>query len=97
MALDFSKRIVGYGCYNLHFDRGLGACPATGGKPLLTYIRSLYKKVNHIKVIIFRKATAEVLDNRAIQLYRTDGTINQELIDSLRALIEEARWHFKRA
>src|ERR1044071_4274787 len=92
MALDFAKRIVGYGCYNLHFDRGLGACPATGGKPLLTYIRSLYKKVNHIKVIIFRNAMAGgVVPDRAVQLYRQGGTINQELIDNLRALVEEAR------
>ncbi|PYQ31679.1 MAG: hypothetical protein DMF56_00810 [Acidobacteria bacterium] len=91
MALSFDKRIIGYGALNLHFDRGLGASGATGGKTLLTFIRSLYKKVNHVKVIIFRKATAEVPAENAIQLYQPDGTINQALIDNLRALVEEAR------
>lgn len=93
MALSFDKRIVGYGCYNLHFDRGRGASPATGGQTLLTYLRSLYKKINHIKLIVFRNAKAEVPADHVIQLYRADGSINQEWIDNLRRVVEEARDH----
>jgi hypothetical protein len=104
MALSFAKRIVGYGCWNLHFDRGRGASAATGNQTLLTYLRSLYKKINHIKIIIFRRSTVEVPADRAIPLYRGDGTINQALIENLRAVVEEARsldfwvqiciWHY---
>ena len=91
MALSFAKRIVGYGCWNLHFDRERGASGATGNKTLLTHLRSLYQKINHIKLIIFRKSTVEVPQDRVIPLYRHDGTINQALIDNLRRVVEEAR------
>jgi hypothetical protein len=92
MALSFAKRIVGYGCWNLHFDRELGKFGSvTNNQTLLTFLRSLYQKINHIKVILFRNTAADKLtSDRAIPLYRHDATINQVLIDNLKHLIDEA-------
>jgi len=92
MALDFNKRIIGYGAWNLHFDKDLGAEPASDGLTFLSYLRAWgYYKVNHIKVVLFRKSTAEGLpEGRARTLYKPDGTINQVLIDNLKRLVNEA-------
>ena len=92
MALSFEKRIVGYGAWNLHFDKLLGATAATDNLTFLSYLRALnYFKVNHIKVVLFRKSTIEGLPAaRALTLYKPDGTINQLLIDNLKRLIDEA-------
>jgi hypothetical protein len=92
MSLSFSKRIVGYGAWNLHFDRLLGATAATNNLTFLSYLRSLgYHQINHIKVVLFRNSTIEGLPaDRALTLYRRDGTINQALIDNLKRLVNEA-------
>lgn len=90
MALSFAKRIVGYGCWTLHADKEWGKFgTVTNNLTLLTFLRTLYKKVNHIKVILFRNPKLEVPDDRVIPLYR-DGTINQALIDNLKSLVDEA-------
>lgn len=92
MSLSFDKRIIGYGAWNLHFDKLLGATPATDNLTFLSYLRALnYFKVNHIKIVLFRKATVEGLPaDRALTLYKADGTINQALIDNVKRLVSEA-------
>jgi len=92
MALSFAKRIVGYGAWNLHFDRDLGATTGTNNQTFLTYLRALgYNKVNHIKVVLFRKSTIEGLPaSRSLPLYQPDGTINQAMIDNLKRLVNDA-------
>ena len=92
MALSFSKRIVGYGAWNLHFDSQLGATTATDNLTFLSYLRALgYLKVNHVKIILFRKSTIEGLPaNRSVPFYKPDGTINQALIDNTKRLVDEA-------
>jgi hypothetical protein len=92
MALSFDRRIIGYGAWNLHFDKYLGASTATDNLTFLSYLRALnYYRVNHIKVVLFRKSTIEGLHkDNALPLYRPDGTINQALIDNLKKLVNEA-------
>jgi hypothetical protein len=92
MALSFAKRIIGYGAWNLHFDKTLGADAGSDNLTFLSYLRAWgYYKINHIKVVLFRKSTVEGLPaNRALTLYQHDGSINQALIDNLKRLVAEA-------
>lgn len=92
MAMSFARRIIGYGAWNLHFDKTLGADAGSDDLPFLSYLRAWgYYKINHIKVVLFRNSTIEGLPAaRALTLYRPDGTINQALIDNLKRLVAEA-------
>jgi hypothetical protein len=90
MALSFDQPIIGYGAWNLHFDPMLGASSFTDGLNFPRYLRALnYFKVNHIKVVLFRKSTAEGLP-AGKPLYLPGGGINQALIDNLKFLVTEA-------
>lgn len=85
-------RLIGYGAYNLCFDRDLGA---QGGQP--NFFQSLHNggwPVNLMKIICYRNATQEGLplgDPRTIQLYRPSGEINGYFLDNLVKLVQTAR------
>ena len=83
---------IGYGAYNLCFDRDLGLL---NGKNFFQYIRDGGWPVNHVKVICYRKASLELLpevpDPRTIPVYKSDGTINQAFLANLAKLVSSAR------
>ncbi|HVR41413.1 MAG TPA: hypothetical protein VMU84_20120 [Thermoanaerobaculia bacterium] len=85
-------RLIGYGAYNLCFDRDLGA---QSGQP--NFFQSIHNggwPVNLMKIICYRNATQEGLplgDPRTIQLYRPSGEINGYFLDNLVKLVQTAR------
>jgi hypothetical protein len=93
MALPIPKRFIGYGAFNLCFDRRLGRAPSTGGK---NFFESLRKDprgwpVNLVKVICFRKSTADKLDPaRADPLFAPGGSVNPAFLTNLQTLVTTA-------
>ena len=87
-------RLIGYGAYNLCFDRDLGL---NQGKDFFQFIHDGRWPVNLVKVICFRKATLEGLpaltdtDKRTIPLYTSTGAINQLFLQNVQKLVERAR------
>lgn len=85
-----STPLIGYGAYNLCFDRLLGRETPTG-PDFFQYIRGGGWPVNHVKVIVFCKSTQEgLVGDRAIPLY-TAGRINSAFLANLRTLVARAR------
>jgi len=85
-------RLIGYGAYNLCFDRDLGP---NQGKDFFQFIRDGGWPVNLMKIICFRRATLEGLpalpDPRTIPLYTPTGAINQLFLQNVQKLVARAR------
>jgi hypothetical protein len=73
MAIALPQRFIGYGAYNLCFDRHLGVknlTPLPTDKDFFAYLQTNYPMINLVKVICFRKSTQEGLPtSRAIPLF----------------------------
>lgn len=83
-------RLIGYGAYNLCFDRFLGK-PASGGPLLFAALRNGGWPVNLVKVICFRKANFEgIPPARQVTLYQPNRSINTAFIDNLSNLVDQA-------
>jgi hypothetical protein len=84
-------RMIGYGAYNLCFDRWLGKPPA-GGPILFQALRNGNWPVNLVKVICFRNSAIEGLPaTRRVTLYDNHKVINTSFIDNLSNLVDQAR------
>jgi hypothetical protein len=85
-------RLIGYGAYNLCFDRDLALYQ---GVDLFQFIRNGGWPVNLVKVICFRRASLEGLplvpDPRTIPVYTSTGAINQAFLQNLGKLVARAR------
>lgn len=85
-------RLIGYGAYNLCFDRDLGVFQ---GKDFFQFIREGGWPVNLVKVICYRKASLELLppvpDPRTIPVYTTAGAVNPAFLANLAKLVSRAR------
>lgn len=88
-------RLIGYGAYNLCFDRDLGV---HNGRDFFTHLHDVKKSpVNLVKVIVFRKASLEGLPElpdptgRTIPVYTPAGEINKKFLANLVALTKKAR------
>ncbi|HEX3559409.1 MAG TPA: hypothetical protein VHU19_09400 [Pyrinomonadaceae bacterium] len=93
MALPIPKRFIGYGAFNLCFDRRLGRAPSTGGKNFFEFLRKDPRgwPVNLVKVICFRKSTADKLDpTRADPLFASGGSVNPAFLTNLQTLVTTA-------
>lgn len=88
------RRLVGYGAYNLCFDRLHGrAAGDNAGPNFFQAVRQRLPAVNLVKVIVYRNSGIEGLrrfPNRQITLYRTDRSINDDFVNNLRALVDAA-------
>jgi hypothetical protein len=98
----FPRRMVGYGAYNLCFDKQLGRVGTTG-PDFFQFIRATprWNPINLVKVICFREATIEGLPavrydangvpiGRTQPLYRRDGQINPGFTANLLKLVRRA-------
>jgi Cellulase (glycosyl hydrolase family 5) len=84
-------RFIGYGAYNLCFDRDLAPYQ---GKDFFQFLREGGWPVNHVKVICYRKATQEGLPEgnaRTIPLYAPGGAVNPAFLNNLQKLVQRAR------
>jgi hypothetical protein len=84
------RRFIGYGAYNLAFDRDLGRL-GTDPRNFFEFLSDGGWPVNLVKVIVFRNATIETLPSaRAIRLYRSDHTVNPNYLDNLEKVVDQA-------
>ena len=99
--LKFPPRFIGYGAYNLCFDRGLGKTSATG-KDFFQAIHERWPAINLVRVICFRQATLEGLppitydaqglpNGRTQPLFKRNKTINPNFLNNLLALVQRAK------
>lgn len=99
--LRFPPRFIGYGAYNLCFDRDLGKTSPTG-KDFFQAINDRWPAINLVKVICFRQATLEGLppitydtqgvpNGRTQPLFKKSKTINTKFLDNLLALVQRAK------
>lgn len=97
--LIFPQRFIGYGAYNLAFDNKLGL---KDGETFLQYVKRKAPAVNLVKVICFRRATAEGLlpatydangvpNGRTQPLFKKDMTINEGFLNNLLSLVQKAK------
>lgn len=101
------SRLVGYGAYNLCFDKWLGRKqPVIYDNDFFKAIRYKgFNKINLVKVICFRHHLAEDLDpTRAVPLYSYQGggaggyppaqiAINPDFLSNLSSLVQSAAQH----
>jgi len=89
--MSIPSRLIGYGAYNLCFDRWLGK-PPSGGPIFFSAIRNGGWPVNLVKVICFRNSGIEGLpETRRVTLYDNNKAINTAFIDNLNNLVDQAR------
>ncbi|HKP86009.1 MAG TPA: hypothetical protein VJZ26_07935 [Blastocatellia bacterium] len=89
--MSIPSRLIGYGAYNLCFDRWLGK-PPSGGPIFFAAIRNGGWPVNLVKVICFRNSGIEGLpETRRVTLYDNRKAINTAFIDNLNNLVDQAR------
>jgi hypothetical protein len=84
-------RLIGYGAYNLCFDRDLAPYQ---GKDFFQFIREGGWPVNLVKVICYRNASQEGLppnNARTIPLYTPSGQVSQAFLQNLQKLVQRAR------
>jgi len=85
-------RLIGYGAYNLCFDRDLGA---SQGKNFFQFLHDGGWPVNLVKVICYRKASQEGLppvpNPRTIPVYTSAGVVNPAFLANLANLVSQAR------
>jgi hypothetical protein len=97
--LVFPPRFVGYGAYNLAFDNKLGL---KDKETFFQHVQSRAPAVNLIKVICFRRATLEGLEDisydangvpigRTQPLYKANRTINEGFLNNLLNLVRVAK------
>ncbi|MFO0758846.1 MAG: hypothetical protein U0359_20305 [Byssovorax sp.] len=86
------QRLIGYGAYNLGFDKLLGK-PMSGTGPIFfQYLRQNGWPINHVKIICFRNALLEGLPAaRAVTLYNGQKAINTAFLDNVDHLCDQAR------
>ncbi|HMF58278.1 MAG TPA: hypothetical protein VK619_18185 [Pyrinomonadaceae bacterium] len=104
MTVPLPSRLVGYGAYNLCFDKWLGRRQSNSSDTdFFTTIRNYhYNRINLVKVICFRHHLAENLDPaRAVPLYIHRSApppypqivINPAFLDNLDDLVVSAAQH----
>jgi len=97
----FPPRFIGYGAYNLCFDKDLGKASASS-KDFFQYVHDRAPAVNLVKVICFRRATLEGLpritydsagapNGRTQPLFKLNKKINPGFLDNLLALVKRAK------
>ena len=100
MAEPLPRRLVGYGAYNLCFDKMLGRRQNATDPDFFKTIRQQLRlgKINLVRVICFRHSQKEDLPaNRAIPLYAKTPTtpsqivVNPAFLQNLEALVESAQ------
>ncbi|MBC8029630.1 MAG: hypothetical protein H7Z16_05925 [Pyrinomonadaceae bacterium] len=100
MAEPLPRRLVGYGAYNLCFDKLLGRRQNAAGLDFFKTIRQELKlgKINLVRVICFRHSRKEGLPaNRAIPLFAKTPTtpsqivVNPAFLKNLEDLVDSAQ------
>lgn len=86
------RRLVGYGAYNLCFDKLHGRITDNPADPdFFASIRQRAPFVNLVKVIVYRKSGIEGLKaSRRLPLYTPAREINDAFVENLRALVDRA-------
>lgn len=86
------RRLIGYGAYNLCFDKLHGrAAGDNSGPNFFQAVRQRLPAVNLVKVIVYRNSGIEGLRNfpaRRLPLYTTAREISDAFMNNLRALVD---------
>jgi len=86
-----SLRIIGYGAYNLCFDKLWGKGPNDSGPDFFQFIRNGKWPINAVKVICFRKSMIEGLPpRRAIPLFNSQKKLNPDFLTNLDQMVGRA-------
>jgi hypothetical protein len=88
------RRLIGYGAYNLCFDKLHGrAAGDTTGPNFFQAVRQRLPAVNLVRVFVFRNSGIEGLRNfpgRRLPLYTAERVISDAFMNNLRALVDAA-------